>query len=459
MHCSRLLAACLLALSSPLVWSQILIGQTAGFTGPVAAGVQETTDGARLYLDAVNVKGGVHGQKIELVSMDDKFDPPLAASNAKSLIEEKGVLALFLTRGTPHAEAIVPLLAQHGVALVAPSTGAMVLHQPVRRHVFNVRATYQREAEKAVDHLSSMGIQRIALVHADDSFGKDGLEGANKGLTKAKIQPAAVIKADRAKPDYTQIVPALIKAAPQAVLWIASGNAVADGVRALRAGGSAAQVVTAVKWNVTPAADYTITNNGTQPLVRYNTCLRTNSSYTILVAVTVEGTGSYSATLATVGEATQFAAEHTAVRDVLKERLFMPDALLGPFRLDVAGVDPLRELPDAGAARAEPVRVASSPAMSWRSSPAFSPTRTLISSCCSRAASVAPTRPSLMPSLPTCTTGSRWWPRPRRKRRCLPRRGSMGSLTWARRGGGARGGRGVRCGRAPGRSTVPVRRV
>jgi hypothetical protein len=69
---------------------------------------------------------------------------------------------------------------------------------------------------------------------------------------------------------------------------------------------SAALAVTAVTWNVTPAANYTVTNNGAQPLVRFNDCLRTNSTYTISVAVTVEGTGSYSATFATVGEATQF---------------------------------------------------------------------------------------------------------------------------------------------------------
>ena len=46
------------------VQAQILIGQTAGFSGPVAAGVKETTDGAKLYLDSVNAKGGVNGQKI-----------------------------------------------------------------------------------------------------------------------------------------------------------------------------------------------------------------------------------------------------------------------------------------------------------------------------------------------------------------------------------------------------------
>jgi ABC-type branched-subunit amino acid transport system substrate-binding protein len=112
--------------------AQILIGQTAGFTGPVGAGVKETTDGAKLYIDAVNAKGGVNGQKIELISLDDKFEPKLPLENARKLIEEQNVLALFLTRGTPHTEAIIPLLDKNGVALVGPSTGAMVLHQPVK---------------------------------------------------------------------------------------------------------------------------------------------------------------------------------------------------------------------------------------------------------------------------------------------------------------------------------------
>ncbi|RYF48547.1 MAG: amino acid ABC transporter substrate-binding protein, partial [Comamonadaceae bacterium] len=43
--------------------AQILIGQTAGFSGQVAAGVKETTDGAKLFIDMVNAKGGVNGQK------------------------------------------------------------------------------------------------------------------------------------------------------------------------------------------------------------------------------------------------------------------------------------------------------------------------------------------------------------------------------------------------------------
>ncbi|GKS94998.1 ABC transporter substrate-binding protein [Acidovorax sp. SUPP2825] len=224
--------------------AQILIGQTAGFSGTVAAGVQETTDGAKLYLDAINARGGIHGQKIQLISLDDKLDPQLAAANARKLIEEQNVSALFLTRGTPPTEAVIPLLDKYGVALVGPSTGAMVLHRPVRRNVFNVRAPYQREAEKAIAHLVSVGITKIAVVHADDSFGADGLVGAQKGLDAAKVKAVLLEKVDRSKPDFAALVPKIAQSQAQAVLMIASSTAVAEGYAALRAAGSTAQMAT-----------------------------------------------------------------------------------------------------------------------------------------------------------------------------------------------------------------------
>jgi len=224
--------------------AQILIGQTAGFTGAVGAGVKETTEGAKLYIDTINAKGGVNGQKIELVSLDDKFDPKLAAENARQLIEEQNVVAMFLTRGTPHTEGIIPILEKNGVPLIGPSTGAMVLHQPVRKHVFNVRATYQREAEKAITHLHSMGITRIGIVYADDSFGADGVAGAQKGMVTAKLQPVVLEKFNRAKPDFAPIAPKIFQSNAQAIMMVASGQAVVDGVKAFRAAGSAAQIVT-----------------------------------------------------------------------------------------------------------------------------------------------------------------------------------------------------------------------
>ena len=236
--------ALLFALSALGASAQIVIGQSADLSGPVAASVKETIMGSQLVIDQVNAQGGINGEQVEVIRLDDGLDAKRSLENTRILIEDKKVLALLLNRGTPNTLAVIPLLDKYGVALVGPSTGAMALHKPLQKNIFNVRSTYQREAEKAVQHLHTTGIQRIAVVQADDSFGKDAMEGASKGFEKAGLAPAVLALADRSKPDYSAIVPQLVKANAQAVLWIGSGTAVTEGVKALRAAGSAAQIIT-----------------------------------------------------------------------------------------------------------------------------------------------------------------------------------------------------------------------
>ena len=224
--------------------AQIVVGQTAGFTGAVAASVKEATDGAKLYIDAVNAKGGVNGQKIELVSMDDKFDPKTAAANARTLIVDKRAVALFLTRGTPHNELIIPVLDELKVPLVGPCTGAMLLHAPVRKYVFNVRSAYQREAEKAVDLLAAIGVSSIGVLHVDDTFGADALVGIRAGFEAKKLKPVFLGKYDRSKPDFGPLALDVRSTSPQAVMVVGSGTHVIDALKAIRATGSRAQLVT-----------------------------------------------------------------------------------------------------------------------------------------------------------------------------------------------------------------------
>src|SRR3954469_15440195 len=116
----RLAAACALAIgvlhcaatqAEPGITStSIIIGQAAGFTGSVAGTVKELTAGAKVYFDAVNAKGGIHGRKIVLESADDGFDPKKSPEVVRKLIEEKNVFAMFLSRGTPTNEAAYPVL-------------------------------------------------------------------------------------------------------------------------------------------------------------------------------------------------------------------------------------------------------------------------------------------------------------------------------------------------------------
>jgi branched-chain amino acid transport system substrate-binding protein len=223
--------------------AQIRIGQTAGYTGLVAGPVKEISLGATLYLDHINAQGGVNGQKIELLTMDDKYDAKLAVENARTLITEKKVIALFLNRGTPTTEAVLPLLEQYKVPLVAPSTGAAVLHQPVKRWVYNVRAPYLREGERAVEHLASIGMTKIALLRVNDSFGNDGAAGALSGFKKTKLQPALDEKFELTQPDFAPIVKKIAAAQPQAIIVIGSTPAISKVVPMIREAGSRAQVV------------------------------------------------------------------------------------------------------------------------------------------------------------------------------------------------------------------------
>jgi branched-chain amino acid transport system substrate-binding protein len=227
-----------------LAHADILVGQTADFSGPVAAGVKETAAGAKLWIDHVNAAGGVNGEQIKVVTMDDKFEPALAAANARELITKNKVIALFLTRGTPHNQAIVPLLSEYGVPLVAPSTGAMALHKPVNPWVFNVRASYQHEANRAVRHLSLVGLSHIGIVQVNDSFGADAVKGAAEAFKQVNGAPVFTETYDREKPDFTKIAAAVTAQSPQAILFLGSGSAVVNGVKAIRATGSHAQIVT-----------------------------------------------------------------------------------------------------------------------------------------------------------------------------------------------------------------------
>ena len=232
---------------TPAAWSAspaLVIGQVTDLSGPTSAGSKENLAGAQIYFQAVNAKGGLNGRKLELRSLDDAFDPARTRAGAEALAQDPAVLALFLVRGTPNVEAIKPVLAAQKIALVAPSTGAKSLHEPVNPWIFNVRASYQTEAERAVAHLSIVGTQRIAVVYIDNSFGADAVQGALRGLKAQGLEPALVAKFPPKEPDFAPIVADVRARNPQAVMVIGASKLAATAIVQMREAGVNAQFVT-----------------------------------------------------------------------------------------------------------------------------------------------------------------------------------------------------------------------
>lgn len=198
-----------------------VIGQTTAFTGPPAGTVRELTHGAKIYLAQTNALGGVNGRPIKLLQLDDGFKPKRAADNASELIKS-GVSALFLTRGTPTNEAIIQAIKPSGIPLIAPSTGAMSLRDPLIRNVFNVRSSYRTEGERVVHELATLTHERIGVIVVDDSFGRDVMDGVMPGFKRAGIKPVFVFKFDREKKDFADLVQEASRINAQSVLIIAA---------------------------------------------------------------------------------------------------------------------------------------------------------------------------------------------------------------------------------------------
>ena len=241
--------ACLLALAMA-AQAQIKLGISGPLEGKNAGSMLELVKGAEIYIDNVNKNGGIAGQKIVLVAKNDNFDVKKTVEVVKELIEQDQVVGLMLVRGTPHNEAILPLVSQHKVPLIGPSTGAMSFHKPVNKYVFNVRTAYQLEAEKLIALLKTAGLHKIAVLTVGDGFGRDALLGLKNGFTVADLKPALIQEFDRDaaskdSQDFMKpLLPSLLASDPQVVIVVGAGLAVKNAVVALRAAGSSAKIAT-----------------------------------------------------------------------------------------------------------------------------------------------------------------------------------------------------------------------
>lgn len=163
----------------------ILFGQAAVLGGPAAALGQGMKTGLNAAFEEINKKGGVHGRKLKLLSVDDGYEPEKSIVATKKLIEEDKVFALIGPVGTPTSAATQPIAAAANVPFVGAFTGAGFLRNTKLENVINVRASYDMETEAWVRHLTEdLKIKKIAIFYQDDAFGRAGLSGFKKAMEK-----------------------------------------------------------------------------------------------------------------------------------------------------------------------------------------------------------------------------------------------------------------------------------
>ena len=151
--------------------AQVKIGAVLSVTGPASFLGDPEKRTLEIYVDEINAKGGVNGQKLQLVVYDDGADANAARTFATRLVEEDKVVAMVGGSTTGATLAMIPLFEEAQIPFISLA-GAIQIIEPVRKWVFKTPHTDKMACEKIFADLKQRNLTTIALISGTDAFGK-----------------------------------------------------------------------------------------------------------------------------------------------------------------------------------------------------------------------------------------------------------------------------------------------
>jgi branched-chain amino acid transport system substrate-binding protein len=152
-------------------FAQIKIGSVLSVTGPASFLGDPEKKTLEIYVDEINAKGGVNGQKLQLVVYDDAGSADNARTFATRLVEEDKVVAMVGGSTTGTTLAMTQIFEDASIPFISLA-GAIQIIEPVHRWVFKTPHTDKMACEKIFADLKSRNLTTIALISGTDAFGK-----------------------------------------------------------------------------------------------------------------------------------------------------------------------------------------------------------------------------------------------------------------------------------------------
>ena len=220
----------------------IVIGQSAPLSGSNKDLGTDIRNGAAAYFKRVNDAGGVNGRKIEFVSLDDANDTKRSEANTKQLLEQNNPIALYGYGSATLSRPALPLVEAARIPFVAPFTGADPMRK-FNRYVYNHRASYADELEKIVEHYTTFGVKRIAVLHYDDAVGKENLAAVDRALKSRNLAPVAIASVTRTQTDFAKELATVGTSNPDVVILTTLYKTSSDFIKGMKKQGVGAQFV------------------------------------------------------------------------------------------------------------------------------------------------------------------------------------------------------------------------
>jgi branched-chain amino acid transport system substrate-binding protein len=178
------------SLCAQAAWADILIGVAGPMTGKNAWFGEQMERGAALAVADINAAGGVLGQQIELITVDDFCDPEQAVAAARKLVSE----GVIFVAGHYCSHSSIPaseVYQTSGILMIAPASSNPMLTELGRANVFRVQTRDDIVGIVAGDYLADhWADKKIAILHDNTTFGKGIAE-----LTKAQLNRRGLTEA------------------------------------------------------------------------------------------------------------------------------------------------------------------------------------------------------------------------------------------------------------------------
>ncbi len=207
----------------------IILGVSNAQSGPAEKLGNRLNQGAQLYFKQLNANGGIHQRPVQLVSLDDGYEPFRAVKNTYQLLNRSDVFALFNYVGTPTSHAVLPLVEKHDSLYLMPFTGAEFLRFPVKDYIVNLRASYYQEADAQISYLfDNLSIQKLGLLIQSDEFGKAVEQGYLKALSLRGLAPVVTTRFRRNTEDISLALQVLQQNSVDAVAFVGTYKPLAE---------------------------------------------------------------------------------------------------------------------------------------------------------------------------------------------------------------------------------------
>jgi len=189
--------------------NEIVIGTHQDLSGPIKVWGVPVSNGMKMAVEEINAAGGVQGRKLRLILEDNGYDPKKGVLASQKMVERDKIFAMIGSMGSAPTLAAQDILFDAGVLQLFPLTAAEFTfkfdpNKPQERLKFNNLLPYVESTRAALKYMVDWkNPKKPCIMHQDDEYGKNVLDGFNQQLEAMKLQPASVTSYKRGASDFS----------------------------------------------------------------------------------------------------------------------------------------------------------------------------------------------------------------------------------------------------------------